>query len=133
MKRLIFLAAALAVAGFLLAPIFESIASTRDLESKVMSAVGKSSLKELPEELNFRVPGTEWFFAGFLCPYDHRTYSLNPVTGLSGNFDLALESESRNALFFLNAARETTYVEVKRSDLDLCASDSVKPIIPVID
>jgi hypothetical protein len=134
MKKYLLLGVALLLIAIFAFPFVQRIASTKTLDTKVQEALVENNLKELPESLQMRVEGTDWFFAGYACPYSSYTYSQNPNTGEIGEFDSTLQSEAKNVLLYLHVPdREITYVQIDRSTLDVCGQDSVKPTVPVID
>ena len=133
MKKYLILAIALALIFVIALPFAQRIGSVRTLESKVRDATVGMGLKELPESLALRVEGTDWYLAGYGCPYSPYKYSLNPNTGILGDYTLTIPRENYNALFFLNLDRQVTYVELERSHLDLCDVDSIEPNIAIID
>ena len=114
-------------------PWVTTIASIKALENRVQSDVEGRNLKSLPDSWQLRIPDTDWFLAGYSCPYSEHPYTLTPGFAISGNWTLSIDNEGKNALFFLNAQRQITYVLFDRSDLDFCGPDSVKPNIPIID
>jgi hypothetical protein len=114
-------------------PWVKTMASIRALEDKVQSDVQGKNLKELPDTWQLRIPDTDWFLAGYSCPYSEHPYTLTPGFAIPGNWTLSNDNEGKNALFFLNVQRQVTYVLFDRRDLDFCGVDSVKPNIPIID
>jgi hypothetical protein len=114
-------------------PWVKTMVSIRALEDKVQSDIQGKNLKELPDTWQVRIPDTDWFLAGYSCPYSEHAYTLTPGFAIPGNWTLSIENEGKNALFFLNVQRQVTYVIFDRSDLDFCGVDSVKPNIPIID
>ena len=133
MKKIVIVLLAFALVGLIAAPSIQKIMSIKDLESKVHAATDGKKLNKVPSSLDFRVEGTDWFIAGYSCPYSEHQYSLSPATGIPGDYKLSIQSESNNALFFMNRERQITYVTLDRRDIDFCGVGSIEPNIPVID
>jgi hypothetical protein len=133
MKKLTIPLLVLVLIALVSIPWIKTMSSLRTLEAKVQSVVVGKHLTELPDELKMHVPDTDWFLAGYSCPYSEHPYTLTPGLAIPGNWELSIDNEGKNALFFLNVQRQVTYILIDRADLDFCGVGSLKPNIPIID